>query len=275
MAKKTFDIILVFLLALTLLCGCRRKEVIPDDTLVDIFHDAFLTNAYISEKRTETDSLDVYRTIFEKYGYSEQDLKYTIGNFSRRKSAQLGKILERVSTRLKEEADTYRSQVVILDTIKYTALRAARRVIADDSLIVVKSLKDSANVVRTFDIPSKGELNVRYEYTFDEDPINDPRRLTIYLIDSRGRRRSSYSVRLRREDSVDRRIEADTSSRRLRIEFEAIEDYSRKRVKNTLRIKNLHVTFTPTEEVAVDSLYHALADIFLLADEPAEKKDSI
>ena len=33
------------------LAGCRSNKVIPDDTLAEIFHDAFVVNAYINEER--------------------------------------------------------------------------------------------------------------------------------------------------------------------------------------------------------------------------------
>ena len=40
-----------------LLSACARHKIIPDDTLAQIFHDAFLTNAYIGSEGVKTDSL--------------------------------------------------------------------------------------------------------------------------------------------------------------------------------------------------------------------------
>ena len=38
-----------------LLSACARHKIIPDDTLAQIFHDAFLTNAYIGSEGVKTD----------------------------------------------------------------------------------------------------------------------------------------------------------------------------------------------------------------------------
>ena len=43
-----------------LVTACSGPKVIPDDTLVDIFHDAFIANAYMSEANITLDSLYVY-----------------------------------------------------------------------------------------------------------------------------------------------------------------------------------------------------------------------
>ena len=51
-----------------LLSACARHKIIPDDTLAQIFHDAFLTNAYIGSEGVKTDSLRIYEPIFARYG---------------------------------------------------------------------------------------------------------------------------------------------------------------------------------------------------------------
>ena len=53
-----------------LLSACARHKIIPDDTLAQIFHDAFLTNAYIGSEGVKTDSLRIYEPIFARYGYT-------------------------------------------------------------------------------------------------------------------------------------------------------------------------------------------------------------
>ena len=84
-----------------LLSACARHKIIPDDTLAQIFHDAFLTNAYIGSEGVKTDSLRIYEPIFARYGYTTDDVHYTIGNFSKRKSARLGDVVERAIEMLK------------------------------------------------------------------------------------------------------------------------------------------------------------------------------
>ena len=50
---KTF-VVLLFLVA------CDSPKTIPNDDLANIFHDALLTNAYISQKSVKYDSLNIY-----------------------------------------------------------------------------------------------------------------------------------------------------------------------------------------------------------------------
>ena len=84
----------ISLCAFLLLAGaaCTRHKIIPDEKLAQIFHDAFLTNAYIGDVRVNIDSLNIYEPIFARYGYTTRDVYYTIGNFSKRKSARLGDV---------------------------------------------------------------------------------------------------------------------------------------------------------------------------------------
>ena len=68
------------------LCGLllgrhARHTIIPDDELALIFHDAFLTNAYLNAENVRSDSLRLYEPIFAHYGYTTEDVHYTIGNF--------------------------------------------------------------------------------------------------------------------------------------------------------------------------------------------------
>ena len=56
---------IVAVVALTLV-GCGQKRIIPDDTLADIFHDAFVVNAYIGEERINLDTLQIYEPILDR-----------------------------------------------------------------------------------------------------------------------------------------------------------------------------------------------------------------
>lgn len=79
MMKRPLRTALLALLGL-LAAACARHTIIPDETLAMIFRDAFLSNAYISEERIPTDSLRIYEPIFARYGYTTDDVHYTIGN---------------------------------------------------------------------------------------------------------------------------------------------------------------------------------------------------
>ena len=87
------------------LCGaaCAHHTIIPDEKLALIFHDAFLANAYVGGRSLAKDSLNLYEPIFAHYGYTTEDVHYTIGNFSKRKSARLGDVVERAIALLEAE----------------------------------------------------------------------------------------------------------------------------------------------------------------------------
>ena len=127
-----------------LLGGCARHRIIPDDELALIFHDAFLTNAYLNTENVRPDSLRLYEPIFAHYGYTTEDVHYTIGNFSKRKSARLGDVVEEAIDLLEAEGKIYNREVAILDTIDNVALRTFTRPVVSDTLIRVSALRDAA-----------------------------------------------------------------------------------------------------------------------------------
>ncbi len=147
-----------------LLSACARHKIIPDDTLAQIFHDAFLTNAYIGSEGVKTDSLRIYEPIFARYGYTTDDVHYTIGNFSKRKSARLGDVVERAIEMLEREGKIYNQEVAVLDTIDNVARRTFTRTVLADSLIRVGSLRDTARFNARPERPSVTVTDLKVEY---------------------------------------------------------------------------------------------------------------
>ena len=84
----------MLLAAVAALSGCHRSKVIPEQELGAIFHDAMLVNAYVGLKGVNIDSLNIYEPIFERYGYTTDDVRHTLNDFSRRKNARLGDVAE-------------------------------------------------------------------------------------------------------------------------------------------------------------------------------------
>lgn len=271
---KRLIVILSLLLCVALLTECSRRKSIPDDTLVDIFHDAYLTNAYLGIRSTRLDSLQIYEPILKRYGYTPSDLRYTIGNFSRRKSAQLGTVLRKVEERLTEEARIYEKRVVVLDTIKNVAVRTFKKTILQNSLIEVKKSADTARLRIVISPLEPGSYTVRYRYTNEEKDKRYHYRATMWVETEHGNRRSNHTFRLTEEDHVRRTFNTDHNATRLILslgEFEEIKPAKgRKGVKfrrPKLSIRDLEVTYTPTDEYAIDSLYKRHIDIRIFDDE--------
>ena len=157
---------------LVLAGACARHKIIPDRKLAQIFHDAFLANAYIGSEQVDIDSLNIYEPIFAGYGYTTEDVYYTIGNFSKRKSARLGDVVELAIEMLEAEGKYYNREVAVLDTIDNVARRSFTRTVYADSLIRVGSLRDTARLRFSVDV-RPGEYNLSLKYLVDSLDRNE------------------------------------------------------------------------------------------------------
>ncbi len=257
--------------------ACSHHTIIPDDELALIFHDAFLANAYLGGRNLTADSLNVYEPIFARYGYTTQDVQYTIGNFSKRKSARLGNVVERAITMLDAEGKDYSREVAILDTIDNVALRTARRTVRADSLIRVRSLADTSQLRFAFDVVP-GAYDVQLTYLVDSLDRNtaDAPRSRMWLESADGTQSQNYNIILRRrsEGYISHRFKADSGHRRLRIEFYS---FTGRPQTPSVTVRNFKVEHTPEKAEAVDLLYERQLDLRIFADEffRAAQKDSL
>ena len=269
--------------------GCSKKSVIPDNVLADIFHDAFVVNAYVEEDRMNIDSLQIYEPIFERYGYTAKDVIYTVGNFSRRKSARLGSVVEQAISRLERENKLYGRRVVILDTIQNYAVRAFTRTIHKDTLIDVKKRADSTLLQLEISPISKGEYTINYNYKCDGDLEKYPRKAEFYFVDEDGFRSGYTSVSMGELGKVKRTIVARKPGYKLVVNLGKIEktkknnsgkkDKNRKKKekskRSTIIIRDLNITYKPNTDNAIDSLFARYVDVKIFADEFLVKKDSL
>ena len=273
-----YRIRLAALLLLGLMAGaCVRHKIISDEELAHIFHDAFLTNAYVSTERLSLDSLNIYEPIFARYGYTTEDVQYTIGNFSRRKSARLGDVVEEAIRMLEEEGLRYEHEVAVLDTIDNVARRTFTRTVLADSLVRVRSLRDTARLHIRLDSLLPGEYNLTVNYLVDSLDRNPGLRGSAWLIRTDGSRTSSYTFTMRRnkEERFTRRYTADSTTRELHLNL-FLPREGAKRPSVTLR--DLEIRYTPPTRQAVESLYLRQLDIRIFADEffrAAHPKDSL
>lgn len=273
-----YRIRLAALLLLGLMAGaCVRHKIISDEELAHIFHDAFLTNAYVSTERLSLDSLNIYEPIFARYGYTTEDVQYTIGNFSKRKSARLGDVVEEAIRMLEEEGLRYEHEVAVLDTIDNVARRTFTRTVLADSLVRVRSLRDTARLHIRLDSLLPGEYNLTVNYLVDSLDRNPGLRGSAWLIRTDGSRTSSYTFTMRRnkEERFTRRYTADSTTRELHLNL-FLPREGAKRPSVTLR--DLEIRYTPPTRHAVESLYLRQLDIRIFADEffrAAHPKDSL
>ncbi len=271
-------LIIVLLSAILVLTGCRKSMVIPDDTLAEIFHDAFVVNAYIGEERINFDSLQIYEPIFNKYGYTAKDVVYTVGNFSRRKSARLGTVVEEAISRLEEESKFYAKKVVILDTIRNVAVRTLSRKVYEDTLIVANKWADSTKLHIEISPIFPGDYTIRYNYKCNGNLDKDPRQAEFYFEDEYNMRNGSTSLSLRTFGKVNRTlISKRENNKRLVLDLGRVKYEKRKRYPKNydITINNLNVIYKPREDAAIDSLFARYVDVKIFADGFLIKKDSL
>lgn len=274
---KRFTRITLLALCALLAGACSRHKIIPDEELALIFHDAFLANAYTGSRNMKLDSLNLYEPIFADYGYTTADVQYTIGNFSKRKSARLGDVVERAIVLLEDEGKFFNREVAALDTIDNVARRTFTRRIFEDTLVQVRKLRDTARLRIALDV-EPGEYNLRLKYLVDSLDRNE-RGLkgSVWLETHDSVRVNHYSTTLRRnrEEGFSRRLVADSTHRRLRIDLLVFGDKPR---QPSVTVRDFTVDHTPPTRVAVDSLFARQLNLRIFADEffrPALEKDSL
>lgn len=290
MKRLLYILLLVAMLGMT---GCRKKNIIPDDTLADIFHDAFVVNAYIGEERINLDSLQIYEPIFNRYGYTAKDVVYTVGNFSRRKSARLGTVVEQAISRLEKESKEYAKKVVILDTIRNVAVRTLTHTVYRDSMIKATKRADSTKLHIEISPIHIGEYTITYAYACGDDLNKYPRSAEFYFEDENSIRNGFTTISLRNNGFVNRTLVSRHSNSRLILDlakYSQRRNYNEERMgkngkkkskkiirpkEQDLEIKNLKVVYKPNENFAVDSLFERYVEIKIFADGFLIKKDSL
>ncbi|MFI3264988.1 MAG: DUF4296 domain-containing protein [Rikenellaceae bacterium] len=262
-------IILSSLLLLSLILpSCIRRTVIPDTELALIFRDAFLTNAYIITEKVNFDTLQVYQPIFDEYGYTTEDIAYTIGSFSKRKSARLSDIVEQ-SIRLLEEGESiYRNETMILDTIDAKALRAASQTIYSKDLVTFRSERDTVNLKIEIDSLLPGDYILTFDYLVDSLDTNRSsyRSLSWITAKNSNEKKAIHTSHLRKhtESTLERKFKFDTLTPRLIILL--AESFEAKRNRN-ITFRDIKVDYTPPVEEAVDLLFKNKLDVRIFADD--------
>lgn len=244
--------------------ACKRHTIIPDDELALIFHDAFLVNAYVDHE-AKRDSLNVYEPIFDRYGYTTADVQYTIGNFSKRKSARLGDVVERAIVLLEQEGKYYDREVAILDTIDRVAERTQTRRVYSDSLIRVRSLRDTARVRIALDA-APGSYTVELDYRIDSLDRNNRLRGVVWLErhDSTRTNVATTTMWRSRKEHFKRTFKADTTHRQLHVDLVCFDETPR---QPSVTITDLRIDYTPETTAAVEELYEKQLNIRIFADE--------
>ncbi len=237
--------------------GCKGPKEIPSEDLVKIFHDAFLANAYIDQHLTGEDSLKVYESIFERYGYTLDDVQHTIKTFSERKSERLSDLVDRASVMLEAEMREHSYKVMILDTIDRVAQRTFTHTLVQDSLIHVTRLKDTTKIQLRVEELIPGKYTVSFDYLIDSLDENRNSRIELHVVrnDSTEVLRHTSMMSRHRAGKYSRELNIDSTHKTLCLNM-FYHTRNEERVKPDVKITNLKIVRVLPADVAVDSLYY-------------------
>ena len=259
--------ILILSAVVTLLAGvgCQRQREIPDEDLIKIFHDAYLANAYIGESGINEDSLYLYEPIFERYGYTVEDMQHTLKTFSERKSALLSDLMVRVSEQLEREAKLEGRKIVVLDTIDNVAKRRYTRTVYEDSLIRVKRLRDTSKLRISIGELTTGDYTISFNYYIDTLDENRNSRVLVYAMknDTLETLRHTMMLNRYRDASYTRKLSIDSTHTEIFIDMYYHPRNEESKVPD-IKITNFKVVRVLPTEVSVDSLYYNQLGIRLL-----------
>lgn len=238
------------------LVACDRPKDIPGSKLVNIFHDAFVANAYMREMNISTDSLEVYEPIFRRYGYTTEDVRYTLSRIAGRKSSRLSDLMTSVGDWLDAEAKAEAYRVMILDTIDNVAQRTFTRTIYADTLIRATRMADTTRLKVVVDDLLPGEYTVTFDYFIDSLDKNRISRAELWVECNDSSAVSRYTTVLYRyrDDSFTRRLTIDSTHRKLHLNMYYHMQHD-KREQPDVTIRNLKVVRVLPKAEAVDSLY--------------------
>ncbi len=199
--------------------GCSGPKAIPDKDLVNIFHDAFLANAYISESNITEDSLLLYEPILERYGYTVEDMQFTVRTIASRKSSRLSDLVSDASRILEEESKLFNYQLMVLDTIDNVAKRKYTHVVYRDTLIKANRLKDTTKLRITIGDIVPAEYTVEFNYHIDTTDENRNSRVEAYFVlnDDTEAVRHTLMLSRYRDGKYTRKFTADSSHKELYI----------------------------------------------------------
>lgn len=188
------------LASVLLWAGCSRTKNIPRSELKEIFKEAFIVNSYYQTnprmmEAMMLDSLDIYRPILKRYGYTIRDLEHTVQNISKQKSRNLSDIVEKSIEELQKESQWLDQRVAALDTVDARVGRMFMQRVLYEERITAEEIRDTANL--RINVPLKeGRYSLNYAYLLDSLEQNGNLRFTGMVYDSLGRRRNAFSQAL-------------------------------------------------------------------------------
>ncbi len=260
-------ILVVIALSLFALTGCDDRKEIPTEDLKAIISDAYLTDSYLREfnGRYDRDTLTFFAPILERYGYTMEDMKYTLYRMVTRKTNVLEPIIEAASEDYGRRLARYRRGYDI--SLRWDTM-AARKATLELMLDSLEADKISDLKKARFELPlyNTGVYRISMSYKIDSTDRNKSYLIRYVLSDTLGRSvQNSGSIWLGR---VGRKATSTTdvtvnSDRYNHMSIDFLSVATGRSVKEPkVKIDTMTVTYRPPLEIARKMNYDRYFGIF-------------
>ncbi len=256
---KNFSIKAILSLLALVCVGCGGPQIIPDAELAKIFSEAYIQNAYLTAFGRGYDTLDIYTPIWERYGYTEEDVRFSIGNFSKRKSAKLSDVVDEAIRIIEKERAMANHRMAVRDTLREIGRRRFVQTIRYDSVFNVRRIADTAGLIIRIPIRAKGDFEVTYSYVVDSADKNHNMRTRHYILNIYDRKISENVHRMRRNQQRGRYKGTFKVTEADQCLVLNLNPYTQKEITTpAMRIDSLRVRFFMDDKLAQDSLSRML-----------------
>ncbi|MDE6183182.1 MAG: hypothetical protein K2F53_02035 [Rikenellaceae bacterium] len=259
--------ILPILMLLSMLAGCRDRQMIPDDDLKAIISEVYLADCYLREMRSQydRDTMTILAPVLERYGYTMDQMKHTLYVMSQRKTSSLPRIVDMAVEDYAARLRRYRAGYDI--SLRWDTLsnRMATLELMLDSL----KARDTSDFAKTrFEMPiyRTGIYTITMSYKIDSADRNKNYLIKYTLSDTMGRSpKNNGSVWLGRMgrkslSTSDIKIDADKYNR-MSVDFLAVAA-GRLINQPIVDIDTMSVTYRPPIEKARQMNYQRYFGLF-------------
>ena len=252
--KHVVRYILTLAVGIFVLVGCSDKRIISDSDLEKITEEMFIVNAYASAHSINTDSLDIYTPILQKYGYTQEDFFNTLANFQTRKSARFSDIIENTVANLDVMSKEYMARLKRKKQIDSLAKEEFKKELFFIDTLRVTKMKDTTKLKLSIPIRSEGEIIVSYNYTIDTLDKNLRLQSNHEQHDAEGNRLHVMRNNLsgggkQKEYKTSFVIKEGATTYEL-----ALADYAHREDEPHIAFGNVRITYLPTKEEALEKM---------------------
>lgn len=178
--------LIIVLIFIFVSCGDNYK-VIPEDDLGKIIVESVVAESFIRNTTNVNpyDSLSYYQPILDKYGYSVEDLEYTIERMVQRKTNVFGQMMDRISGDVRKIKEVYERQGnMVRDWRKKVKNEVFDTLYFSPDSIRINSIKDLKMLDYRVPVNGMGEIIVKYNYKINPGDSNATRYMTYSFRDS-------------------------------------------------------------------------------------------